>query len=433
VSAYPPFVLEGWELTDAEGNLGASSPSCSVRGLNNSSVGFDDSLLGRHVLFLGGIGTGKTVGMSALVESLRASAEPHDIFVFFDTKGDYLARFWAEGDIVISSDQTSPQAGHALWNFFSDLDLAQDPDAEVEEMAGTLFGATEEAAGEKNAIWPQLAKDLFAALVRASRRADAKLSNADIRRIADTTTVPQMHALIEPHEDLRGVLQYIAKEGSTTTLSVLIFMQQMIRATFKGAFGSAGDFSIRQFLRSKGGKAVFLEYDVAAGETVTPVFRTILDIALKESLGRNRASGRVFFVLDEFALLPKLENLDSGLNFGRSLGLRFVVGTQNVGQVFSRYGDAGGSSVLSGFGTVFTFRLYDRASRDFIRDRFGSNRKLVRFDAAVKSRGIAEERIDGSVIEDWDLSRLGVGQVVVALPDGPPHRFQFARPTEAPG
>ena len=428
MSTYPPLVLEGWELTDAQGHLGAASATCAVCGINNTSVGFDDSLLGRHILFMGGIGTGKTVGMSALVESLRVNAAPDDIFIFFDTKGDYLARFWADGDTVLSSDQASPQKGHALWNFFSDLELAQDPDAEVEEMAGTLFGATEEAAGDKNAIWPQLAQDLFAAIVRASRRANTTLSNADIRKIADTMTVPQMHALIEPHEDLRGVLQYIAKEGSTTTLSVLIFMQQMIRSTFKGAFGAAGDFSIRRFLRSKGGGAVFLEYDVAAGETVTPVFRTILDIALKESLGRNRASGRVFFVLDEFALLPKLENLDSGLNFGRSLGLRFVVGTQNVGQVFARYGEAGGSSVLSGFGTVFTFRLYDRASRDFVRDRFGSNRKVVRFDAALKSRGISEERIDGSVIEDWDLSRLGVGQVVVALPDGPPHRFQFAPP-----
>jgi len=428
VTAYAPLVLEGWELTDAKGNLGAVSPTVLVRGIDSTSVGFDDPLLGRHILFMGGIGTGKTVGMSALVESLRVNAAPDDIFVFFDTKGDYLARFWHDGDTVISSDQASPQKGHALWNFFSDLELAQDPDAEVEEMAGTLFGATEEAAGDKNAIWPQLAQDLFAALVRASRRANATLSNSDIRKIADTMTVPQMHALIEPHEDLRGVLQYIAKEGSSTTLSVLIFMQQMIRSTFKGAFGAAGDFSIRRFLRSKGGGAVFLEYDVAAGETVTPVFRTILDIALKESLGRNRAKGRVFFVLDEFALLPKLENLDSGLNFGRSLGLRFVVGTQNVGQVFARYGEAGGSSVLSGFGTVFTFRLYDRASRDFVRDRFGSNRKVVRFDAALKSRGISEERIDGSVIEDWDLSRLGVGQVVVALPDGPPHRFQFAPP-----
>lgn len=428
MSTYPPLVLEGWELTDVNGHLGVSSTSYVVRGINNTSVGFDDSLLGRHVLFMGGIGTGKTVGMSALIESLRANSTPDDIFVFFDTKGDYLSKFLREGDTIISSDQASPVQGHALWNFFSDLELAQDPDAEVEEMAGTLFGATEEAAGEKNAIWPQLAQDLFAALVRASRRADANLSNADIRKIADTMTVPQMHALIEPHEDLRGVLQYIAKEGSTTTLSVLIFMQQMIRSTFKGAFGAAGDFSIRRFLRSKGGRAVFLEYDIAAGETVTPVFRTILDIALKESLGRNRASGRVFFVLDEFALLPKLENLDSGLNFGRSLGLRFVVGTQNVGQVFARYGDASGNSVLSGFGTVFTFRLYDRASRDFIRDRFGSNRKVVRFDGALKSRGISEERVDGSVIEDWDLSRLGVGQVVVALPDGPPHRFQFAPP-----
>ena len=111
---------------------------------------------------------------------------------------------------------------------------------------------------------------------------------------------------------------------------------------------------------------------------------------------------------------------------GRKLGLRFIVGTQNVGQVRSSYGEDGANSVLSGFGTVFAFRLYDKGSREFVRGRYGSNRKVVRYDSVLKSRGVVEERVDGSVIEDWDLSELRVGKAVACLPDDPPVTFQFS-------
>lgn len=133
-------------------------------------------------------------------------------------------------------------------------------------------------------------------------------------------------------------------------------------------------------------------------------------------------------ILDEFFLLPKLAHIDAGLNFGRSLGLRFVVGTQNVGQVMQAYGEGLGGSILAGFGTVFSFRLFDAPSRDYVVRRFGRNRRVVRYDAAVKNRGIGEQVVEGNVIEDWDLSRLGVGQCVVGLPDGPPQLFAFAPP-----
>lgn len=430
MTSYAPEILEGWELRAVEGLVGVANPTCVIRGIGDTRIGLDDALLGRHVLFLGGIGTGKTVGMSSLVKALREMAGKDDVFVFFDTKGDYRSSFYRDGDVVISSDSSNAEGGEQTWNIFLDAAATPDPDAELEEVAGTLFATTEEASGD-NAIWSQLGQDLFAALTRAMYRTTDNLSNSDIRRIADTMTWQEMHSLLSPHEDLRGVLQYIAKESSNTTFSVLIFMQRLIRSTFKGAFEEPGDFSIRRFLREKGARALFLEYDVAAGVTITPVLRAMVDIALKESLSRGRADGRVFLVLDEFALLPKLEHLDSGLNFGRSLGLRFVVGTQNIGQVLASYGESIGKSVLSGFGTVFTFRLYDRASRDFVRERFGANRKVIRYNHALKTKGIAEERVDGSVIEDWDLSQLGIGQSVVALPDGPPHRFQFAPPTSA--
>src|SRR5690606_27563048 len=109
-------LLDGWELTNAPRRLGADIPIAGVYGHGGSAIGFDDAMLGRHVLFLGGIGTGKTVAMSALVDSVRRGVGPDDVIVFFDTKGDYLERFYTDGDVVLSLDGDHPGARQHRWN-----------------------------------------------------------------------------------------------------------------------------------------------------------------------------------------------------------------------------------------------------------------------------------------------------------------------------
>ena len=49
-----------------------------------------------------------------------------------------------------------------------------------------------------------------------------------------------------------------------------------------------------------------MEYDISVGETLTPVYRLLIDQALKEALGRSEKAGNVYFIADEFKLLPKL-------------------------------------------------------------------------------------------------------------------------------
>ncbi len=429
--AYQPQILEGGALTPLPGYAGPRDATVGVLGPNGTSVGFSDATLGRHVLFLGGIGTGKTVGMSALVESIRAQVGPDDVLVFFDTKGDYIAQFHRDGDVSLSPEVDSPFPGAQRWNLFAELAGVAPrelPDL-VREIVASLMDVRDD---DHNRIWVAMAADLVGALIVAYARSGKAYTNADMRAMADRLTTAQMRDILGRHPDLAGAAQYIAKDGSTTTTSVMIFVQQALREVFSGGFRQRGEFSARGFVQRKGGRALFLEYDVARGATAIPVFRTVLDLVLKEALGRGAARGRVFLILDEFSLLPRVAHLEPGLNFGRSLGLRFVVGTQNVGQVLDAYGPERGRSILASFGTVFAFRLFDEPSRTFIRQRFGTNRKLIHYDVAVKTRGLGELLVEGSVIEDWELSALGVGECVVGLPTGPPHLFTFAPPRGTP-
>lgn len=427
--SYHEEVVSGNPLTDITAYIGPASPEFGVHGAGGASIGLDDAALGKHVLFLGGIGTGKTVGMTALVNSIRHAATGDDVLVFFDTKGDYYEAFHRSGDAVIAATTTGQYEGQVNWNLFSeftDLPPGRDPEDEIFEMSSGLFSTLITSAGD-NAYFANAARDVFVALVTAMFRQSTQRTNRDVREVVSGMSVPEMHALLDlpGNADLLGAKQYIAKEGSNSAMATLAFMQQVIQESFRSSFGQDGDFSIRQFLRAKGGHSLFLEFDIASGSTLSPIYKAMLDVAMKEAMSRTRSAGRVFFVLDEFALLPELTHLSNGLNFGRSLGLRFIVGTQNVKQVQHMYGEWMAASVLSSFGTVFAFRLYDGDSRGFVQDRFGRTRKLTRFDSAIRNKGMNEEISDGHVVEDWDLSSLPVGRCIAAIPDHPPVRFAF--------
>jgi type IV secretory pathway TraG/TraD family ATPase VirD4 len=421
-------VLEGMTVQPTPPVAGSPMAGQAIRAVLTGPDGalrFDDAYLSKHVLFLGGIGTGKTNAMMQLVQALRNKAGPDDVFVVFDTKGDFLHEFYRPGDAVISSDPAAG-AGGVVWNLFRDL-LDSDPAArgdQIYEIASTVFSDELSHAGQ-NLFFAAAARDIFTAAVEAMSREDQVHSNADLRARLEGSCADLLY-LLDEHPDLAGSARYLEGDGQASD-SVLAFLQQTLNKSFSSAFRLPGDFSVREFVRGKGGRALFVEYDIAIGSRLLPVYRVLMDMAIKEalSLGRLGARGSVFFVLDEFALLPQLSHVGDGINFGRSLGLKFIVGTQNVNQVLKAYGFETGQSILSGFGTVLAFRLMDDSSRDLIRQRFGTNRKQITTYAPVRSEGVQQVVVNGHVVEDWALSSLKTGQCIVSLPEGSPFFFAF--------
>lgn len=394
----------------------------------------DGELLGTHVLFLGGIGSGKTNAMKHLLRQLRGKQGRDDVFVIFDTKGDFLRNFRQAGDVVISGDQTD--AGAVVWNLFREL--SGDPAAigeEIYEIASTIFSDELGQAGQ-NIFFAAAARDIFAATAEALSRLEPQSGNTPSNELLKktlTSSSDDLYDLISAHDDLAGTARFLETGGPVE--SIMAFLQLTLRKSFSGVFGQPGDFSIREFVRHRGGRALFIEYDIANGSNLLPIYRVLMDMAIKEALGfgRNRlrenrsVPDNFYFVMDEFALLPQLPHLSDGINFGRELGLKFLVATQNVGQVLRGYGEQAGASVLSGFGTLFAFRLMDEASRNLVRQRFGANRKQITTYAAVRHEGVQHMVVSGNVVEDWQMSGLRRGQCIAALPDGPPFFFTFQK------
>ena len=221
---------------------------------------------------------------------------------------------------------------------------------------------------------------------------------------------------------MNGVKSYIEDRGGQA-MGVLAEMFSAVRDLFIGVFSGHGFFSMREFIRSKGGKVLFIEYDLSIGSVLTPIYRLLFDLALKEALGRGSAqSGNVYLICDEFKLIPNLQHIEDGVNFGRSLGVKIFAGLQSIEQLYEIYQESRGKNIAAGFSSIFAFKANDVTTRQYLSDLYGSNYVIEQF--MINNRYEEEKRM-GRVIEDWDMSRLRVGEAIVCLPFTEPFQFKF--------
>ena len=231
--------------------------------------------------------------------------------------------------------------------------------------------------------------------------------------------------MLNSHDDLRAMVSYIDKEDSAQTQGVMSVLQQVVREIFVGNFSKTGTLSLKNLVRRKGGKKVFIEYDLSIGKMLSPIYSLMFDMAIKEALGRKRSEGNVYFITDEFRLLPNLEHIDDAVNFGRSLGIKFMIGIQNVEQIYDLYGEERSRSILSGFLTSFSFRVNDSKSREYIQQLYGKNQITEAYLPINKSKGLVENQREANVVEDWAVTNLLIGQAIVGIPNVEPFIFRF--------
>lgn len=390
------------------------------------TVPLNDDWLSRHLLFLGGIGTGKTNAIFQLIAQLRRSMTNQDVMLIFDTKGDFYQEFYRQGDTVISNDtKATGPTGPDYWNIFHEVGQGESVEANIIEIARTLF--FEKTQRSNQPFFPNAARDLFTAILLHFTRSNNRegMNNALLRSFLDQSPSAELRTMLQSHDDLKAIVSYIADDRSPQTQGVISELQQTVREIFIGNFRKPGKLSVRDAIRRKGGRVIFVEYDLGIGNMLTPIYRLLLDLAIKEALCREKSEGNVWFIIDEFRLVPNLQHVDDGVNFGRSLGAKFIIGVQNVEQVFHAYGEALARSILSGFMTTVAFRVNDATTREYIQGLFGKNRKRESYLSKVQSRGLVEQVREAQVIEDWDITSLPLGRAIIGLPGQEPFLFQF--------
>jgi len=428
-------VCEGVELLDKvpqEAQSSGSGIRIEFTGKNvlgqSDKFSLSEKLLAQHLLLLGGIGSGKTNTFNQILQSLIPQMTNRDIMVIFDTKGDFYKEFYRSGDIVISNDSTVCGAnGVDYWNLINEIEDDGRIDENVIEIANTLFA--DKLKNSKDSFFPNAAKDIVSAIlyhfakIKSRRQADNfTFSNFFKTTIANEDIKSKIISVLEMYNNFSAMKSYIPEHAKGQSEGVIAEIQQIVRQVFVGNFAKQGTLSLRQLIRAKGGKKIFIEYDIGIGSMLAPIYTLMFDLAIKEALSRAKSDGNVFFVVDEFKLLPNLKHIDDAVNFGRSLGIKFMIGIQNTDQIIEAYNEHMAMNIFSGFINHFCFKVSDFSTRKYIKERGGENRKCTTF----KSTTVQENIAIANVIEDWDIANLKLGEAVVMLNNAPPFRFGFS-------
>lgn len=410
-----------------------SFPGKAMTGQSGFQI--NEDIMSRHILLLGGSGCGKTNSFCYTVEALRKSMQDEDIAIIFDTKGEFFDEFSCPGDYVIGNSARFRKISYT-WNIFDEI-LADGWDDEsvsmnARELAAALF---HDRGSSTQPFFCNAARDIFrGVLLHFIRQAKAapnewkpKLNNADLVKAFQSFRVEHYIKIFKHYPDLNSLVSYFGDGKSNQALGVFGELNSMLSEYFIGILAEhnpSKSISMRNAVRNKGGRAIFVEYDLAVGETLTPIYRLLIDQALKEALSRAKKSGNVYFIADEFKLLPKLQHIDDALNFGRGLGVRVMAGIQSIDQLYDVYGKDKGAVIASGFGSIFAFHTNDGSSRDYIIKRFGSNIIVYEYTSSQRNSIVAKER-DGNTVEEWDQMELGLGQAIIGLGYDAPFLFQF--------
>ena len=409
-----------------------SFPGCTPHGQKSFEI--DENLMSKHILLLGGSGCGKTNSFLYFLEMLRENMTDDDIVIIFDTKGEFYDGFSKDGDYVIGNSARFRKISNT-WNIFEEVLADGWDDSNISmnsrEIASALF---RDRGSSTQPFFCNAARDIFRGIVldlvrgvRSGIRDKKVLNNAFLLKVFREFTANHYRMVFQSHSDLRSLVQYFGNGESNQALGVFAELASMLSDYFEGILAEHDpekSISIRKVVRDRGKKAIFVEYDLSVGETLAPIYRLLVDQALKEALSRTKKRGNVYLIADEFKLLPKLQHIDDALNFGRGLGVKVMAGIQSIDQLYDVYGKDKGSVIAGGFGSIFAFHTNDESSRSYISKRFGTNISLYDYTDSYRNSTMIRER-EGFTVEEWDQLELGVGQAVIGLGYEKPFLFQF--------
>jgi len=402
---------------------------CVFEDEKGQKIIFDENLLSKHLLFIGGIGSGKTTVICQTVEQIQANLSENDVMIIFDAKGNYYHEFYRHGiDVVISNDEKSigVDGKKDYWNIFNEIELDSHMEENIIEISKTLFN--EKIVKSHQPFFSLAAKDLFSAvLFHCCRDEEKSFHNSDLRRFWESANVEIILQMLNLHNDLKAMKNYIGDGTSSQALDVLAELQELVRKIFVGNFKQKGTLSMRKLVREKKGRTIFIEHDMGICKTLAPIYSLLFDLAIKETLCRTKSEGNVYFIADEFELLSHLQHVDNAVNFGRSLSVRFLIGVQNIEPLYEVYSDSKRArTLLSSFSTSICFRVNnEEETREYIKNLHGKSIKLETYMSSITNRVIEEKIREAYVVEDWDILQLGTGQAIIGLPNKPPFLFKF--------
>lgn len=342
----------------------------------------------RHILIFGGVGSGKT---QTILPLMRAARERGDRMIVYDLKGDFTREFASKTMSHKGNEVEVVDVIFAPWDSRSMAwAVAQDVDtlAAAREFAARMIP---EAQGG-SPFWSNAARQvLIASLVELQSEIPEKWGFSDLAK-----------KLTRPIEELADAARIHFPEAlkalsdgqqNVTSAGVLGNMMSYLSVVFDlaRAWPTPGLFSIRDWLteKNKATKSVILQHSGKFDSLAKAFNGSVLGLASQlissADLFPDSSSRRLWFFLDEFPQLGKVEPIFPMCEIGRSKGVRVVIGTQDISQIKKIYGAEATESLVSMVGTHIVARVSAGETAHLISEKLIDEHEVERLDVSMTS------------------------------------------------
>lgn len=394
-----------------------------------ANMEFTADHLVKGTALIGATGSGKSYCLSKMIKDLRYNMIEDYSMIIIQAKNDFNSLMRPD-DLVIEQGVNSSRS--VRWNIFRDI-LSDGYDMNMIELNTREFVAHlfADKKDSKERFFVQGARELmFCVIISYIKRG---LNNLHARKQWSNRALRDFFLQFDEHSYMRliedcgesGVLNMIlGNRGNGDNLQALGVFGELVTTalqTLIDVFADDGDFSIREFVRAKDKKALFINYDMAYKASQVPIYGSLVNLMLKEVLSQNNNAGKTILICDELVTMGKTD-IAQAVNLGRAKGLMVIVGLQSIEQLKSIYGEHDAIAMLAGMCNKLYFRTNDPTTRNYIKEDFG---KTIREYMVLSPGGCMSERREGYIIEDADFNRLGLGQCYVKNADGITYLFQI--------
>ncbi|WP_416830630.1 MAG: type IV secretion system DNA-binding domain-containing protein [Erythrobacter sp.] len=371
----------------------------------------------RHFAFLGTTGSGKTTALRQMLDGIERRGEAA---LVYDTSGEFIAHYYtpARGDIILNPFD-------ARCTFWSPFDEISHP-ADADRIARQLVSET---GSQDDDVWLETSRILVANMIR-SLWAE---KNCSLEALLETLQVKSKEQLKEWLGHTSSARTF-ADDADRATGSVLFMLAKAANLIqFLKVEDEGGDrFAFRDFIakldKCDGARPwIFVPRKEDYFEASKPLMACWLECAASAVLGLSPSPDRrIWFVLDELADLPKVENLARLLPEGRKFGAAIVLTFQALGQMRNRYGANIAEAMLACCNTKLFLQTVDQETRKWASETIGQCEVELRVATDTLSIGsevprttIATQRQFRPAVLESEL-RLTPHQGYLLLPDGLP-------------
>ena len=385
-----------------------------------------------HTLIIGQSGSGKT---SALVDPQVRSLIKHDeSMVISDLKGeiyrDHGQELRERGYNIVIINLREPSTGNS-WNPLTipyrmykkgKKDKAKELLEDISKNIIVTQGTNQDP------FWESSGSDYFCALALSLFK-NAPENEVNISSISNMATDGEEKLRLKTYAqeffNLQGensdIYQYAkatVSAAAETKQSILsVFLSKIRQFTTREELSemlSVTDFNMEDIGKEK--TAVFLivhdektTYHPLATIFLKQLYEVLIDVAHRNPDGRLKY--RTNFILDEFANLPELKDVDSMVTAARSRSIRFTFIIQNFAQLDDVYGDKKAETIRSNCGNM----IY------LLTSELHALEEISKLCGEVKSKD-DEKTVSTPLVTVTDLQKMKLNEIIVIRMRQKPYR-----------